>query len=404
MAPSADLGVSTRSRAPTPSGGESFSRSARPSRLARRGGGDAAGEPGRRTPPLKAEAVCPTCAGLDQRAEPPPRAGGEAGAGLEVEERWERGCADDSPLSWQGGCWGRPGGQPFGEGGTGAARGAEQVRKDVLGVFGSHPAGLSSEPGKLLASTSGSSPTTLLGWGRAPGSLCFFPGGSRAPRHSAPWPRAPGASPASSVAASCLCWTEVWSPRSQPVSGKPASGIPGGNGGLPRPLGAHGGFDGAAGQTWGHAQQCSSLLRSTYSSWEPWLVPFLQKPTQESKVIPAWMGASQSGRERLLGLEGGGGTPLPQGMTNEYCWRLWWSVHLVWLLCVPGGASALQAGHVLESHLRCLLGWVQDFPSEAGWKRRGKGSKNGGQLCSAALNLGNSRGETNAADGRFFLP
>lgn len=69
---------------------------------------------------------------------------------------------------WRSAVWG---------GGTGAARGAEQVRKDVPGVFGSHPAGLSSGPGKLLASTSSSSSsTTLPGWGRAPGSWCFFPG------------------------------------------------------------------------------------------------------------------------------------------------------------------------------------------------------------------------------------
>lgn len=63
----------------------------------------------------------------------------------------------------------------------------------------------------------------------------------------------------------------------------------------------------------------------------------------------------------------------------------------MWLLCVPGGASTLQAGHVLESHLRCLLGWVQDFPSEARWKRKGKGSKNRGQLCNAALNQGRTQ-------------
>lgn len=43
-------------------------------------------------------------------------------------------------------------------------------------------------------------------------------------------------------------------------------------------------------------------VSSQYSSWELWLVLFLQKPTQESKVIPAWMGASENGREMLLGL------------------------------------------------------------------------------------------------------
>lgn len=44
---------------------------------------------------------------------------------------------------WRSAVWG---------GGTGAARGAERVRRDVPGVFESHPAGLSLGPGKLLAS------------------------------------------------------------------------------------------------------------------------------------------------------------------------------------------------------------------------------------------------------------
>jgi hypothetical protein len=39
----------------------------------------------------------PRGAGLDWRAEPPLRTGGEAGAGLEVAERWEPRCGDDSP-------------------------------------------------------------------------------------------------------------------------------------------------------------------------------------------------------------------------------------------------------------------------------------------------------------------
>ena len=66
-----------------------------------------------------------------------------------------------------------------------------------------------------------------------------------------------------------------------------------------------------------------------------------------------------------LGWSGGGVTFFPRGMTNEYC--CWWchGVHLVWLLCVPGGALALQARHFLQSHLECLLEWVKDFPSEA---------------------------------------
>lgn len=78
-------------------------------------------------------------------------------------------------------------------------------------------------------------------------------------------------------------------------------------------------------------------------------------------------------------------------------------VHLGWLLCIPGDASALQAGHILESHLRCLLGWVQDFPSEARWKRRGEGSKSRGQLCSAVWNQGRTyQGRELLLMGDFF--
>lgn len=77
----------------------------------------------------------------------------------------------------------------------------------------------------------------------------------------------------------------------------------------------------------------------------------------------------------------------------------------MWLLCVPGGASALQAEHILESHLRCLLGWVQDFSSEARWKRRQKGSKNRGHLCSAVENQARTHGgRESLLMGDFFYP
>lgn len=65
------------------------------------------------------------------------------------------------------------------------------------------------------------------------------------------------------IAASCLCWTEVWSRRFPLVSGKPASGIPEEPEVFLCPVGAHGRFGVAAGQAWGHAQQCSALLHST---------------------------------------------------------------------------------------------------------------------------------------------
>lgn len=65
-----------------------------------------------------------------------------------------------------------------------------------------------------------------------------------------------------------------------------------GNHGVPLDLmESHKGFWWGGRQAWGHAQQCSVLLLQ-HSSWEPWLVPLLQKPTKESKVIPAGMGAS----------------------------------------------------------------------------------------------------------------
>lgn len=174
MAPSADLGVSTRSLAPTPSGGESFSRPARPTRPVRRGGGD------RGTGKADAATgggggVCaanlPRGTGPDRRAEPPPRAGGEAGAGLEV-ERWERGCADHSPPRWRGRCWGalevsRLGRGHWGDEGGGAGE------KGCAGGIWEPPSGAQPRAGEA---TGLDRETMLPGWGRAPGSWRFFPG------------------------------------------------------------------------------------------------------------------------------------------------------------------------------------------------------------------------------------
>lgn len=90
----------------------------------------------------------PRGAGPYRRAEPPPRAGGEAGAGLEVEERWERGVCGPQPARlagkvlgarWRSAVWG---------GDTGAARGAEQVRRDVPGGIWESPSGAQPRAGE----------------------------------------------------------------------------------------------------------------------------------------------------------------------------------------------------------------------------------------------------------------
>lgn len=140
--------------------------------------------------------------------------------------------------------------------------------------------------------------------GKSPGELAFLPQGSRAPGHSTRWQKAPGASPArrscqlaAFAGPRCGLFAFSLSQTSQ--------------------LQAFRGNQGPSLAPWGHMealmrQQAGlgaylALQRASlqYSSWEPWLVPFLQKPTQESKVIPAWMGASQSDWEMLLRLKGG---------------------------------------------------------------------------------------------------
>lgn len=122
---------------------------------------------------------------------------------------------------WRSAVWG---------GVTGAARGAEQVRRDVR-YLGATQRGSASDRGSYWPRPG----DYAARMGKSPGELELLPRGSRGPGTALGGQRAPGTSPASGVAASCLCWTEVWSPRSQPVSGKPASGIPGEPGILLRP-------------------------------------------------------------------------------------------------------------------------------------------------------------------------
>lgn len=181
--------------------------------------------------------------------------------------------------------WGRTGGQRFGEGALGLG-GAEQGRRDVLGVLGNHPA----RQAQLWAGEA--TVPELPEWERTWG-LALLPRGSQPPRHSAGWRRAPGASPAR-LAGSCLCWTEVWSPCVQPVSGEPGPGFPPGAGGPPVTPRGH--MEAVRGSRPGLGA-CPAMQRTSVqdSGWEPRLVPVLQKPTQESQVIPAWMGGSRGG-------------------------------------------------------------------------------------------------------------
>lgn len=76
--------------------------------------------------------------------------------------------------------------------------GAEQVRKDVRGVLGSHPANQAQL--RVGEATGLCRLSTLPGWGKALGEASASPPprpkapGTRAPEHSAGWQRAPGAS------------------------------------------------------------------------------------------------------------------------------------------------------------------------------------------------------------------
>lgn len=160
-------------RTPTPSGpsgGESFSRPRLPARSARSGGGDAARNRGDRdrhggkgfAPNL------PRGSGLDWRAEPPPRAGGEAGTGPEVVEGWERRCgatalATGGALEVSGLGRGRWGWEGRSRGG-GMCWGCWAITQ---------PGRRSSGPGKLLCLSFQSA--------KEPGGWRFFPGEANLP-------------------------------------------------------------------------------------------------------------------------------------------------------------------------------------------------------------------------------
>lgn len=266
MAASADPGVSTRSGAPNPSGRESFSRPLRPPDPPV----GLAGMLARKTETAKAAAAAwfPTCQEAQDSTgvQSLPRAGGRggrwAGGGGEVgAEVWGRQLSQLAEkvlgAPWRSVVWGgavERGGGGAGEGGC------------AVGYWGvTQRTRLSSGPGKLLASAGclrvqgGEKP-----WGRLAlpptrpreTELLGTALGGRELREPAP----------RGLAVSCLCWTEVWSACFHPILDKRASGIPGEPGVLLGPVRgrgeAHGGFDGAGGRAWGHAQQCSALFRS----------------------------------------------------------------------------------------------------------------------------------------------
>lgn len=148
---------------------------------------------------------------------------------------------------------------------------------------------------------------TLPEWGRHPRSWRFFPREAELPGHSAGWQRAPAASPERRscrlsflgrgvVSLLSACFRQASLRHSR------------GTGGPPWPRGG----------TWRlrwvskpGLGACPAMQRSSlqYSIWELWLVPFLQKPTQESKVIPAWVGAFQSGQRNDPRIVGRGCSP-----------------------------------------------------------------------------------------------
>lgn len=226
----------------------------------------------------------PRGAGLDWRAEPPAgcgerralgrrwRGGGSGGVGARALTAGRKvlGAPWRSVL-WRGAV--ERGGGGAGEGGC------------AVGYWGvTQRTRLSSGPGKLLASAG----CLRVQGGEKPWGRLALPPPTR-PRETELLGTALGGrelrEPAPrGLAVSCLCWTEVWSACFHPILDKRASGILGEPGVLLSPVRGrgevHGGFDGAGGRAWGHAQQCSALFRSIVL--ESWLVPFLQKPTQES--------------------------------------------------------------------------------------------------------------------------
>lgn len=166
----------------------------------------------------------PRGSGLDWRAEPPAGCGERRAPG----RRWRRGgsggvgaTALTAGRESVGGalevsCLGR---------GRWSWEGAEQVRRDVRGVLGSHPA---NQAQLRAGEAAGLGQLPMLpGWGKALGKAsAFHPRetellgtalGGRELREPAP----------RGLAVSCFCWTEVWSACFHPILDKPASGIPG---------------------------------------------------------------------------------------------------------------------------------------------------------------------------------
>lgn len=201
----------------------------------------------------------PRGSGLDWRAELPHG----LGAMRERGRRWRRGGSRDvrqqsSQLAgkvlgarWRSAVWG---------GGTGAGSEAEQVRRDVRRVMGvTQPGRLSSERRKLLVSA----------------GCLRFQDGEEPWVAGAPFPRKLS-SPAQRWVADCS-WSQPSARLSSQLSLLDRGVVSSlsaclrqacfrhskGTGGPPLPRGAQGGFNGAAGQAWGHAQQCSTLLHST---------------------------------------------------------------------------------------------------------------------------------------------
>lgn len=188
----------------------------------------------------------------------PPRAGGDAGAGPEVAERWEQRCETTVLTAGREGVGGALEVSCLGS--TGAGSEAEQVRRDVRRVMGvTQPGRLSSERRKLLVSA----------------GCLRFQDGEEPWVAGAPFPRKLS-SPAQRWVADCS-WSQPSARLSSQLSLLDRGVVSSlsaclrqacfrhskGTGGPPLPRGAQGGFNGAAGQAWGHAQQCSTLLHST---------------------------------------------------------------------------------------------------------------------------------------------
>lgn len=172
----------------------------------------------------------------------------------------------------------------------------------------------------------------------------------------------------------------MWFPRASLSRASQLQAFQGHRRSSSNPVGTHGGFGGAAGQAWGLAQQCSVLLHSTVVG-SPGESPFCRSQLENPKSSQP----SRSGGEMLLGL--GEHTPLPRGMTNEYCCCWWQGVHPGWLLCAPG-ALQLSRQDAFLGHTRNVF-WGGCRTSRV--KPRGKEGKRApgiGDSSSAALTLG----------------